>query len=108
MVGLISVCVVKNPFYRKVLELLQKPAPLYYVFYSEVSASPLRNSLDPCSNDMMEAEPCPQAGATSVQEDLGYQKRVWMTQGINLALFIFIQMPLGGKILSQPLIIKQS
>lgn len=52
----------------------------------------------------MEAELRRQAGITSVHQDFDYRKKAWLYQDINLALFIFIQMPLGagGETLSQP------
>lgn len=45
----------------------------------------------------MEAELHQQAGTTSVHQDADYTERAWFYQDINLALFIFIQMPLGEK-----------
>lgn len=56
----------------------------------------------------MEAELQQQAGITSVHQDSDYRKRAWLYQDINLALFIFTQMPLGvgEEMLSQPQTIK--
>lgn len=45
----------------------------------------------------MESELQWQAGITSVHQDFDYRARAWFYQDINLALFIFIQMPLGGR-----------